>query len=116
VTADLPPAIWITKLGDGPEGRRLAVKDLFDTAYRELGQGADFDQAIVGAIVMLVNTPEPAGEPLLLRRPGYLEHDDAQLLSLRPVQKQFLLIGPENRRHVLNWLRQVANRLDLRLQ
>lgn len=32
MTADLPPAIWITKLGDGPEGRRLAVKDLFDTA------------------------------------------------------------------------------------
>jgi len=25
-------SIWITKLGPGPEGRRLAVKDLFDTA------------------------------------------------------------------------------------
>ena len=26
------PGIWITKLVDGPQGRRLAVKDLFDTA------------------------------------------------------------------------------------
>jgi aspartyl-tRNA(Asn)/glutamyl-tRNA(Gln) amidotransferase subunit A len=32
VTDVPPPAIWITRLGDGAEGRRLAVKDLFDTA------------------------------------------------------------------------------------
>jgi len=89
------------------------VKPLFDAAYEELGQGTDFDQAIVSAIRMLADTPEPAGDPVLLRRPGYFEHDDAALRSLRPVQKQFLLIGPENRRRVLSWLRQVATNLDL---
>ncbi|HUF46383.1 MAG TPA: DUF3014 domain-containing protein [Vicinamibacterales bacterium] len=92
------------------------VKSLFDEAHRELGQGDDFDAAIVAAILMLAATPEPAGDPLLLRRPGYLEHDDARLRSLRPVQKQFLLVGPDNRRQVLGWLRQVARRLDLRVQ
>ncbi len=89
------------------------VKPLFDEAYEELGQGADFDRAIVAAVGMLAGTPEPASDPLLLRRPGYFEHDDATLRSLRPVQKQFLLIGPENRRRVLNWLRQVTTQLDL---
>jgi len=89
------------------------VKPLFDEAYLELGQGPDFDVAIVSAINMLAATPEPPNNPLLLRRPGYFEHDDATLRSLRPVQKQFLLIGPENRRRVLTWLRQVASNLDL---
>jgi len=89
------------------------VKPLFDEAYRELGQGSDFDQAVVAGIEMLVATPEPAAEPLLLRRPGYLEHDDGALRSLRPVQKQFLLIGPANRQRVTAWLRQVGRNLDL---
>src|SRR3954471_15219825 len=30
--ARLSDAVWITRLADGPVGRRLAVKDLFDTA------------------------------------------------------------------------------------
>src|SRR3954466_13156923 len=30
--ARLSDAVWITRLADGPAGRRLAVKDLFDTA------------------------------------------------------------------------------------
>jgi len=92
------------------------VKPLFDEAYQELGQGHDFDRAIVAAVVMLAGTPEPSADPMLLRRPGYFEHDDAALRSLRPVQKQFLLIGPENRTRVLTWMRQVATNLDLELR
>ncbi len=92
------------------------VKPLLDEAYRELGQGSDFDQAIIAAVDMLVATPDPPAEPLLLRRPGYLEHDDAALRSLRPVQKQFLLIGPANRQHVTSWLRQVSRNLDLEVR
>jgi hypothetical protein len=92
------------------------VKPLFDQAYDELGQGADFDQALVAAADMLAATPEPTGDPMLLRRPGYFEHDDALLRSLRPVQKQFLLIGPENRLRVMTWLRQVATHLDLEVR
>jgi hypothetical protein len=90
------------------------IKPLFDKAYAELGQGQDFDRAIAAAVAVLAATPEPGAEPVLLRRPGYFEHDDASLRSLRPVQKQFLLIGPTNRQRVMAWLRQVTGTLDLR--
>jgi hypothetical protein len=90
------------------------VKPLFDEAYRELGQGPDFDAAIKSAIETLSRTPALENEPVLLRRPGYLEHENPDLRALRPVQKQFLLIGPENRAAVLAWLRRLAANLDLR--
>jgi hypothetical protein len=91
------------------------VKPLIDEAYIELGQGGDFDQAIVRAIQMLDDTPAPVSDPTLSKRPGYLEHDDAALRGLKPVQKQLLLIGPDNRRRLMDWLHQFAKALDLRL-
>jgi hypothetical protein len=66
------------------------------------------------AIETLSRTPALENEPVLLRRPGYLEHENPDLRALRPVQKQFLLIGPENRAAVLAWLRRLAANLDLR--
>jgi len=91
------------------------VKPLFDQAYIELGHpGGDFDTAIVRAIGMLDDVPVQAEPPQLLRRTNFLEHEDAALRALPPVQKQFLLIGPENRRRVMEWLRQVAGALDLK--
>lgn len=90
------------------------VKPLFDAAYADLGHpGGDFDTSIARAITMLVATPEPATTPELLRRPGYFEHTDATLRGLRPVQKQVLLIGPDNQRLLMTWLRQLATALDL---
>jgi len=92
------------------------VKDLFDEAYRELGHpNGDFDASIVRAIEMLNDTPAVSGEPELLRRPGYYEHTDATLRSLPPIQKQFLLIGPENRQKILSWLKRFATTLDLKI-
>jgi hypothetical protein len=92
------------------------LKDLFDQAYRDLGhpQG-DFDEAIVRAIRVLQATPEITAPPVLLQRPGYFEYEDPSLRALQPVQKQLLLLGPENRRRVLAWLRQFAINLDLAL-
>ena len=92
------------------------VKDLFDQAYRDLGhpQG-DFDAAIVRAIRILEATPEITAPPVLLQRPGYFEYEDPSLRALQPVQKQLMLLGPENRRRVLTWLRQFATNLDLKL-
>jgi Protein of unknown function (DUF3014) len=91
------------------------VKPLIDQAYIELGHpGEDFDGAIVRAVDMLADTPEIAVDPLLLRRPGYFEHDDQTLRTLRPVQKQLLLMGPDNRRRLMVWLHAFANALDLR--
>jgi hypothetical protein len=92
------------------------IKPLVDQAYIELGHAdGDFDAALVRSIRMLTDTPAPASEMVLLRRPGYYEHDDPALRSLKPVQKQFLLLGPDNRRRVIGWLRQFAAGLDLRL-
>jgi hypothetical protein len=92
------------------------VKPLLDEAYRELGHpNGDFDASIVRAIEMLVDTPQVTVEPELLRRPGYFEHSDATLRSLPPVQKQFLLIGPDNRQKILAWLKRLATALDLKI-
>jgi hypothetical protein len=91
------------------------LKPLFDQAYRELGHpGGDFDESIVRAIAMLNATPKPGADLELLRRPGYYEHVDPALKSLPPVQKQFLLIGPDNREKILTWLKRFATALDLK--
>ena len=65
---------------------------------------------------MLQATPTVTEDPQLLRRPGYFEYDDPALKSIKPVQKQFLLIGPANREKVLRWLRQIATNLDLKVR
>jgi len=93
------------------------VKPLFDQAYIDLGHpGGDFDTAVIAAIDMLNETPAIAGDPILQRRTGYFEHDEETLRELPPVQKQFLLVGPENRRKVLAWFKQFAGALDLKVQ
>jgi hypothetical protein len=90
------------------------VKPLFDSAYADLGHpGGDFDDSISRALSVLLATPEPIGTPELLRRPSYFEHTDAGLRSLRPVQKQVLLTGPENQRLLMAWLRALATALDI---
>ena len=90
------------------------VKPLFDEAYRELGYpDGDFDQALAKAIRMLQATPQPAGDLSVLRREGYFEHEDPAFRSLPPVQKQLLLMGPENRARILAWLSQLAATLEL---
>jgi hypothetical protein len=93
------------------------VKPLFDAAYADLGHpGGDFDTAITNAIHMLLATPAPATDPVLLRRPGYYEHTDATLRSLRPVQKQLVIIGPTSQQRVTEWLRRLATALDLKIE
>jgi hypothetical protein len=92
------------------------VKPLFDQAYRELGHpGGDFDAAIVRAIQMLADTPTVTADPELIRRSGYYEYSDPALKSIPPVQKQLLLMGPENRQKIMAWLKHVASILDLKI-
>jgi hypothetical protein len=92
------------------------VKPLFDEAYRELGYPeGDFDVAVVKAIRMLNATPEVPGDLVLQRRDGYFEYDTPALRSLPPVQKQLILMGPNNRRRVLSWLQQIAAALELNI-
>ncbi len=93
------------------------TKRLFDDAYRDLGHpSANFDEAIVLAMQMLMATPDVPSDPMLVRKPNYFEHDDAGLKALRPVQKEFLLIGPDNRRLVRAWLKALATDLDLKIE
>ena len=93
------------------------VKPLFDRAYEDLGHpGGDFDQAIVKAIETLTETPRPAAPPVLVAKPGYFEHDDPALKALLPVQRQLLLIGPDNQRQVLGWLKRLATALELKIR
>lgn len=92
------------------------VKRVFDEAYAELGYpNGDFDQAIVRAIRTLDATPDVAIDPVVHQRSGYVEHEDAALRALLPVQKQLLLIGPDNRRAVLRWIHELAKNLDLKI-
>jgi len=92
------------------------VKPLFDQAYSDLGHpGGDFDAAIVRAIEALGDTPDVLEGAVLERRTGYFEHEDAGLRALPPVQKQFLLIGPDNRKKVMSWLNDFAGALDLKI-
>jgi hypothetical protein len=92
------------------------VKRLLDDAYRELGHpNANFDDAIVLAMQVLLATPTPSGDLELVRRPAYFEHTDPALLALRPVQKEFLLLGPDNRRQVAAWMHAFASELELKL-
>lgn len=92
------------------------VKSLFDEAYRDLGHpGGDFDTAIARAIEVVADTPEVRDVPLLQRQ-SYYEYDDAGLRSLPPVQKQFLLLGPENRKRTLAWLKQFAAALEIKIE
>jgi hypothetical protein len=92
------------------------VKPLFDEAYRDLGfPDGDFDTALTKALRTLDATPQSPADLVLLRREGYFEHADPSLQSLLPVQKQLILLGPENRARVQAWLRQLAAALDLKI-
>jgi hypothetical protein len=94
----------------------VTVKPLFDKAYEELGNPkGNFDEAIARAIRTLDDTPQVRTDPTLLRRTNYFEHEDARLKSLLPVQKQLLLVGPDNRRKIMQWLKQLAANLDLKI-
>ena len=81
------------------------VKPLIDEAYVEMGQpDGDFDQTILRAVRLLRDTPTPPVSPELIRRPGYFDYADPPLRTLKPVQKQVLLLGPENRARLMAWL------------
>ncbi|TAK18597.1 MAG: DUF3014 domain-containing protein [Acidobacteria bacterium] len=93
------------------------LEPLFDAAYSDLGHpGAHFTDALTRAINMLLSTPEPGEEPVLLKRAGFYEHADASLRALKPVQKQFLLLGPDRRASVRAWLSNFAKGLDLAIK
>jgi hypothetical protein len=92
------------------------LKPLFDAAYEELGHpNADFDDAILRAARFVDDVPDLAADPVLTRGRGYFDHTDPALEGLAPVQKQMLLLGPDNERRLKTWIRSFAEALDLKL-
>ena len=113
------PAVAALTSIDPAEAAQLYVnvKPLLDEAYAELGHAdGDFDAAIVRAIQTLRATPVPDEPPTLVNRQGIFEYADPRFEALKPVQKQFLLLGPDNQRQMLTWLDRLATSLDLSLE
>jgi len=74
-------------------------------AYQELGYPeADFHRALDRALRHLMETPEPEGPVMLVRRVTTYAYADPALESLSPAQKQLLRTGPENLRRIKQWL------------
>lgn len=104
----------------GPAGQAaqlyVNLKPLFDQAGHLGHPNSDFDASLTRSVKMLLDTPEPTDEPVLMKRALDFEHGDPTLRSLRPVQKQFLLLGADRRARVRAWLTAFSAALDLRLQ
>jgi hypothetical protein len=113
---DGPAAALVSLPPEGVAQIYVNIKPLLDQAYQELGHNDDFDRALVRAIETLTETPRLTNDPVLLEKPGYFEHEDPALKALLPVQRQFLLVGPDNQRRIVEWLRRLASSLDLNVR
>jgi len=91
------------------------IRDAVVAGARGYVLKSESDDQIVKAIDTLAETPQLDQDPVLVRKqPGFYEHENQTLRTLLPVQKQFLLLGPENRRKIIAWLKLVAGNLDLK--
>jgi hypothetical protein len=92
------------------------LKPRIEDAYRELGgEGSTFDRVFERAIVLLLQTPVPAGGETLEIEPrgiGY-GYADPRLEGLSAAEKQLLRMGPRNVRIVQASLRQLALALGI---
>lgn len=90
------------------------LRPRFDEAYRELGHpDGRFDAAVERAIVRLLQTPVPQGDPVLVEAVESFRYAEARLEALSPAQKQLMRLGPDNQRRVHAHLRAVAQALGL---
>lgn len=95
--------------------RRL--RPLLQEAYAALGYpDGDFDEAVAGAVGLLLDTPVPAEPPALEAMVSSYRYVDPALESLPAAQKQFLRFGSDNMRRVKAQLRRLADELELDLR
>ena len=87
---------------------------LITEAYAELGHpDGGFDDTLVRALSNLLNTPVLEREATLVPRAAFFEFADDGLEDLRPVQKQFLGMGPRNVRAVQASVLDIAREIGI---
>lgn len=90
------------------------LEPLIDEAYRDLGYpDRDFDATLREAIDLLLATPVPEGEVVLVRGVSSYEFADPALEALAPAQKHLLRMGPDNARRIQHKLREIEATLGL---
>ena len=92
--------------------RRL--EPLMDEAYAELGYpDTPFTTAFRRAVVRVLETPEIPAAPGVVPVASFFAYDDDRLEELPPVQKQILLMGPDNLRAVQASVRELASAIGI---
>jgi hypothetical protein len=112
----LPLATAVTSVDPAGAARLYAtLKPRIEEAYRELGYpDTPFDQTLEKALVLLLNTPVPAGRlPLQPAGGTSYRFADRALETLTPSQKALIRMGPENQRAVQDALRRLAVALGI---
>jgi len=88
-------------------------KPLINNAYSEIGYGDDeFNQTLIDAIDLLLDTPEPEGDLPLLRGSVTYQYAFSEWEQLPDAQKQLLRMGPENMKKVKAALRNIKTQLE----
>ena len=90
------------------------IYPLITEAYTELGHPeGGFNDTLQRALRNLLNTPVLERDVSLVSRANFFEFADDALENLRPVQKQFLGMGPRNVRAVQASLLDIAREIGL---
>ncbi|TEW55325.1 DUF3014 domain-containing protein [Psychromonas sp. RZ22] len=89
------------------------LKPLIDEAYAEIARpGANFDDALNGAIEMVLSVPIVT-EPIKLNSPSVMyRYSSLELENLNDAQKLMLRMGPDNLMKIQNKLQSLQTELD----
>lgn len=84
------------------------VKPLADDAYKELGYpGKNFTDTLFQAFSVLLNTPVPEGDVLLVEKVTSYAFSDPGLENLSAPQKHLLRMGPKNMKKIHEKLKEI---------
>ena len=91
------------------------ITPLMVTALVEIGVEAPPGEVLTEAMRQAMAVPEVTGEVALEQPNVMYTYADPDLEALTPLQKQILRMGPENVRRIKDYLRQVADALNLQI-
>jgi hypothetical protein len=84
------------------------LSPLLEQALRELGtKNPDPVAAMRAGIDQVLATPDLEGDLELVQPKVYYQFADSRLEGLKPLQKQLLRMGPQNRQRIKSYLKQV---------